>query len=200
MKSLLSLAFAVGLGLTGGAMAQDVAITKGMMDVTVETRDGPVTIARIQDQDAVITGPFARIARPCPEFCIQPFTPAEGVTTVGELEVLAALQDPGTLLVDGRVRANFETGSIPGAINMPYTEMADRLHEVECEPDFEGYICDADTVPTLVMFCNGPWCGQSPEAIRRIIEAGFPAEKISYYRQGMQGWRMLGLTVSGGAS
>ena len=50
----------------------------------------------------------------------------------------------------------------------------------------------------IVLFCNGPWCGQSPTAIRRIIEAGYPAEKISYYRWGMQGWRMLGLTVAGG--
>ncbi len=28
-----------------------------------------------------------------------------------------------------------------------------------------------------------------------MIEAGFPAEKVFYYRAGMQGWRMLGLTV-----
>lgn len=199
IKSLLSAA-ALGIVLALPAAAQDVNITPDVAAVTVDTADGPVTIARVQDQDAVITGMFARIARPCPEFCIQPMTPADGVTTIGELEVLAALQDPNTLLVDGRVRPNFETGSIPGAINMPYTEMADRLHEVGCEPDFEGYVCDAEAVPTLVMFCNGPWCGQSPTAIKRIIEAGFPPEKIQYYRQGMQGWRMLGLTVSGGAS
>lgn len=29
-----------------------------------------------------------------------------------------------------------------------------------------------------------------------MIELGFPAEKIFYYRGGMQVWRMLGLTVS----
>ncbi len=74
--------------------------------------------------------------------------------------------------------------------------MADRLHELGCEPDFEGFICE--DVGEIVLFCNGPWCGQSPTAIRRIIEAGYPAEKIRYYRWGMQGWRMLGLTVAGG--
>ena len=47
----------------------------------------------------------------------------------------------------------------------------------------------------VVLFCNGPWCGQSPTAIRRMIEAGFPADHISYYRGGMQVWRMLGLSV-----
>jgi rhodanese-related sulfurtransferase len=184
--------------LAAPAFADTVNITPDMASVTVPVPGGQVEISRIQDEAAVIEGEFARIARPCPEFCIQPMTPAEGVRTVGELEVIAALQDPNTLVVDGRVRPDWQTGTIPGAINMPYTEMADELHELGCTPDFEGFICDADVVPNLVMFCNGPWCGQSPAAIRRIIEAGYPVEKISYYRWGMQGWRMLGLTVAGG--
>jgi hypothetical protein len=29
-----------------------------------------------------------------------------------------------------------------------------------------------------------------------MIEAGFPAGNISYYRGGMQSWRLLGLTVT----
>jgi rhodanese-related sulfurtransferase len=186
--------------VAGPALAGEVGITKDMDTVTVPTPQGSVTITRTQDTSAVIEGEFARIARPCPSFCIQPMTPAEGVTTLGELELLAALQDPGTVVIDSRVRPDWETGTIPGSISMPYTEMADRLHELGCEPDFEGFVCEAETVPSLVLFCNGPWCGQSPAAIRRIIEAGYPAEKIGYYRAGMQGWRMLGLTVAGGSS
>ena len=188
------------IALFGGtAMADEVNITKNVASVTVQTPSGAVDITRNQDTAAVIEGDFARIARPCPDFCIQPMTPAEGVKTIGELEVLEALQAPDVVVVDGRVRPDWETGTIPGAINMPYTEMADRLHELGCEADFDGYLCDAETVPSLVMFCNGPWCGQSPEAIRRIIKAGYPVEKISYYRWGMQGWRMLGLTIAGGS-
>jgi rhodanese-related sulfurtransferase len=41
------------------------------------------------------------------------------------------------------------------------------------------------------------WCGQSPTAIRAMIAAGYPAEKIQYYRGGMQDWRILGLSVTG---
>jgi rhodanese-related sulfurtransferase len=197
MKRLAGTAFIALIG--GTALAEEVNITKDLVSVQVQTPAGTVEIMRNQDTSAVIEGDFARIARPCPDFCIQPMTPAEGVKTVGELEVLKALQDPGVVVIDGRVRPDWETGTIPGAINMPYTEMADRLHELGCEVDFEGYICDVETVPNLVMFCNGPWCGQSPEAIRRIIAAGYPVEKISYYRWGMQGWRMLGLTVAGGS-
>ena len=76
---------------------------------------------------------------------------------------------------------------------MPYTEAADRLGELGCEVDFDGWICEE--VPRVVLFCNGPWCGQSPTAARRMIEAGYPAEQIYYYRGGMQNWNMLGLTV-----
>ncbi len=47
----------------------------------------------------------------------------------------------------------------------------------------------------LMLWCNGPWCGQSPRAIRALLAKGFPAEKIHYYRGGMQMWQVLGLTV-----
>ena len=174
--------------------AQEVGITPDMMSVTVETPSGPVEISRIQDTGHEITGEFARTSRPCPNFCIQPYRPAEGVTTVGELEVLDALQDPDVLVIDSRVRKDWEGGTIPGAISIPYNEMPDRLHELGCEPDFDGFICD--DAQRVLLFCNGPWCGQSPTAIRGIIDAGFPADRISYYRGGMQVWRMLGLTVA----
>jgi len=178
------------------AGADPVRITPDTMSVTVETPGGPVEIMRDQDTDAVITGDFARIARPCPSFCIQPMIPAPGVTPVGELEMLGFLNDPDVMVIDGRVRPDFEGGAIPGAVNVPYTEAADRLGELGCEPDFDGWICDGDGVKSAALYCNGPWCGQSPTAARRMIEAGFPAEKVYYYRAGMQGWRMLGLTVT----
>jgi rhodanese-related sulfurtransferase len=47
----------------------------------------------------------------------------------------------------------------------------------------------------LAMFCNGPWCDQSPRAIRNLTEAGYPPEKLRYYRGGMQLWLLLGLSV-----
>ncbi|SDJ24840.1 rhodanese-like domain-containing protein [Aliiruegeria lutimaris] len=178
------------------AGANPVGITKDMMSVEVETAQGVVEISRVQDNDAVIEGDFARIARPCPSFCIQPMIPADGVTPIGELELLSFLNDPDIVVIDGRVRPDYQTGAIPGAINVPYTEAADRLGELGCEPDFDGWICDGEDVKSVALYCNGPWCGQSPAAARRMIEAGFPAEKIYYYRAGMQGWRMLGLTVA----
>lgn len=177
-----------------GALADPVNISPDVFSVTVTTDTGTAEISRIQDNENHVTGEWARTSRPCPNFCIQPMIPAEGVTTVGELEVLAALQDPDAVVVDSRVLADYRGGTIPGAVHIPYTQMADRLDELGCEVDFDGFVCDQ--ARPVLLFCNGPWCGQSPTAIRRMIEAGYPAEQISYYRGGMQVWRMLGLTVT----
>ncbi|NIY79977.1 rhodanese-like domain-containing protein [Celeribacter sp. HF31] len=194
MHKILTTALIV---LAGGAWADPVGITPDMMSATVETPSGPMEISRIQDNDNMVSGEWAQTSRPCPNFCIQPMTPAEGVTTIGELELIAMLQDPDAMVLDSRVKPDFDGGAIPGAVHMPYTEAADRLGELGCEPDFEGFICEGDQVKTVALYCNGPWCGQSPTAARRMIEAGYPAEKIHYYRGGMQVWRMLGLSVTG---
>ncbi|MCE5974262.1 rhodanese-like domain-containing protein [Sinirhodobacter sp. WL0062] len=186
------------LAFAAPALAENapVGITPDMMSVTVETESGPVEISRIQDNANELSGEWARTSRPCPNFCLQPMIPAPGVTPIGELEMLQFLQDPNVVVIDGRVRPDFEGGAIPGAINVPYTEAGDRLGELGCEPDFDGFDCSVEGVKSAALYCNGPWCGQSPTAARRMIEAGFPAGKIYYYRGGMQVWRMLGLTVT----
>ncbi len=175
--------------------ADPVNIRPDLPSVTVETTSGPAVIARNPDPDARLEGEWSRTSRPCPPFCVQPMTPAEGVRTIGELELLELLADPHAVVIDSRTPDWYAGGSIPGAVNMPWTRMAERLDELGCELDFEGFACGED-VPRIALFCNGPWCGQSPTAIRRIIAAGYPAGKISYYRGGMQVWRMLGLTVT----
>ncbi len=195
---MMKLALTIVLTLASGiAMAEnEVGITKGLPSVTVDTGNGPVKIERIQDTKHEISGEWALTSRACPPFCIQPNSPAEGVTTIGELELIEMIQDPEAVLVDSRTPDWFEGGTIPGAINIPYTYILDELAQLGCEPDFDGWDCTE--AKTVALFCNGVWCGQSPTAIRNMVEAGYPADRIYYYRGGMQVWRLLGLTVSGG--
>lgn len=181
----------------GTAMAdREVGITKDMPSVTLETENGPVEIERIQDPTHEISDEWALTSRPCPEFCIQPQSPADGVTTIGELELIGMLQDPEAVVVDSRTPDWFKGGTIPGAINIPYTYVVDELARLGCEPDFDGWNCEA--AKPVALFCNGVWCGQSPTAIRKMIDSGYPSDRIFYYRGGMQVWRLLGLTVIGG--
>ena len=60
-------------------------------------------------------------------------------------------------------------------------------------------LMDFSNCKTAVMFCNGMWCGQSPNNIANLLKFGYPAHKIKWYRGGMQDWEILGLTtVPGG--
>jgi 3-mercaptopyruvate sulfurtransferase SseA len=88
---------------------------------------------------------------------------------------------------------------IPGAVSIPFTEFksSDSTMEV-MEDQFDvlvGDTYDFSNAKTLVMYCNGNWCGQSPTAINKLLKMGYPAAKIKYYRGGMQSWSALGLTV-----
>jgi len=195
MRILTTMGMVLALGLPVASYAENkpVNIGPGVMSVQIETGAGPVEISRIQDNENRLSGDWARTSRPCPNFCVQPMIPAEGVTPIGEQEVIAMLQDPDAVVVDSRVAKWYYDGTIPGATHIPYIEVVDRLDELGCEIDFDGWICDG--AKPVALFCNGPWCGQSPTAIRAMINVGYPADKIYYYRGGMQVWRMLGLTV-----
>ncbi len=171
----------------------DVKINARMPSVTVQTKNGPVEIMRNQDTEATIAPAYAKTSRKCPPFCIQPMQVAPGVTTVGEVELLEFAKAGGKL-IDGRTIEWHLEGTIPSAINMPYTQMADRLDEIGCTKASDGK-WDCANAEKVLLFCNGPWCGQSPMAIKAMLREGYPADKILYYRGGMQAWHTLGLTV-----
>jgi len=103
---------------------------------------------------------------------LQPIEVAPGVRTLGELEVIDLVQQ-GATLVDCRTRGSFMGATIAGSVLIPHDEIVDRRAEL---PDL------------AVLFCNGPQCPQSPDAIRRLLAAGVPASALAYYRGGMQDW------------
>ena len=112
---------------------------------------------------------------------IQPMEVAHGVRTVGEVEVIEHLKR-GLPVVDSRDRCSYDTSTIPGATNLPFTEAAARAGEM-------------NRAHSTIFFCNGPQCGQSPRAIRGLLEVGYPSEVMQYYRGGLHDWITLGLPV-----
>lgn len=202
MNRIITLAAAIGL-LLGSHMAfaadaeKQVNIRPDVPSVVVETADGPVTIERIQDTEHEITGYFAKTSRACPPFCIQPAQAADGVATIGELELLDMLADKEARVIDARTVDWHAEETIPGSVNIPYTEIAGRLDELGCVGSSGAWDC-AGAV-RVALYCNGLWCGQSPTAIRAMLRENYPADHIFYYRGGMQAWKILGLTtVEGG--
>ncbi len=174
------------------ADAGNVRITKDLMSITVQTKKGPVKVMRNQDNKAVINPAFAKTSRKCPPFCVQAQKVAPGVETVGELEVVKFMEKGG-LIIDARTIEWHVKGTIPGSKSIPFTQIASRLNEIGCSKSGSKWNCS--NAKKVLLFCNGLWCGQSPKAIRAMLREGYPASKILYYRNGMQGWQSLGLTV-----
>ena len=199
----------LGAFSTANAGSVAVKITPKMASADVMHDGKSVTIMRNQDQKHTINPAFAKTSRKCPPFCIRPFTTAPGVETVGELEVIAYAQqlsggDSSIMLVDNRTPDWHKKGTIPTVINVLFTQInrskgaddvfiADSLELFGAVEAGSGW--DFSNAKTLVMFCNGMWCGQSPLGIAGIMAEGYPAEKIRYYRGGMQSWESLGLTT-----
>ena len=200
-----------GLSLSASVFAgKPVGITSDIMSVTVKHNGKDVKIERNQDNSNTVIPAFAKTSRPCPPFCIQPAVLAPGVETIAEREVLQYLDtmskgDDSILVIDSRTPDWVKKGTIPGAKNIPWTKLnpakgadpisiLDILQEEFNVTESEGLL-DFTNAKTLVMFCNGMWCGQSPNNIKNLLKLGYPAHKIKWYRGGMQDWAILGLST-----
>ena len=199
--------------LAGNASAADMAvgITRSMAKFEGTVNGEKITIMRNQNQSATVNPAFAKTSRKCPPFCLPPSQLAPGVATIGELEVIEYVKkmaegDDAIVLIDSRTPDWVAKGTIPGAVNLPWTKLnpakgADPISISEIftgqfgAKEIEG-LWDFSNAKTLVLFCNGMWCGQSPNNIQNLLRFGYPPHKIKWYRGGMQDWEILGLGTS----
>ncbi len=133
------------------------------------------------------------------------------------------LRDGTGILIDARTPSWHGRGTIPGSVNYPFTLFAKDADNAKVDEILKSFGAkprgevpwweqkaeewglrdstektakwDFTLAKTLVLFCNGPECGQSPRAIRGLLAQGYPAAKLKYYRGGMQVWLLWGLTT-----
>ncbi len=187
-----------------------VGITAELASVKVRHQGKIIVIKRNQNSENTIDADYALTSRKCPPFCIKPIKLAAGVETIGELEVLNYLQkisagNSHILVIDSRTPSWVKRGTIPGSINIPWTRLSltaggNPLSIIEILTEQFDVVLHEDLydfshAKTLVLFCNGMWCGQSPKNIKTLLKFGYPADKIKWYRGGMQDWHILGLTT-----
>jgi rhodanese-related sulfurtransferase len=138
--SAVALLASAGVLLNSNAAALDVKLTDYLAYLEVEHSGEQVRIQRIQDTNNVLQDDFAKTSRKCPPFCIQPMTAAPGVSTVGEAEIFRFMErelaDGSGMIVDARTPSWYQKGTIPGSVNIPFTE-------------FVGDVNAAETVSTL---------------------------------------------------
>ena len=190
----------------GNVGAAKVNITANLPHVDIRIKGKAYRIERIQNNANKLTNSFAKTSRPCPPFCIHPISVADGVNTVGEIELISFLKDKVEkgkgVLVDARIPAFYKKGTIPGSVNIPFTLLSQgknaylgRILSILGAVKSGARSWNFSNARHLLLYCNGPWCDQSPRAIKGLLSAGFPAGKLFYYRGGMQNWQALGLTT-----
>jgi rhodanese-related sulfurtransferase len=195
---------------------EENSIAMDLKSVDVVHNGESVTIKRSDAKDATLPKGYEHVGRHCPPFCVQPITVLEGVETIGELEMLDYLKrasggDKSVLVVDSRGPEWVARGTIPGSVNVPWRLINDEKNGMfamggEAET-LDQVLQDTfgakkvkgdwkfDDAKTLVMFCNGIWCGQSSINIKTLAKLGYPTDKLKWYRGGVQDWVSLGLTT-----
>ena len=210
-----------------GAENKFVGLTADKPYIYVIHEGSSVKVQRVQDPNYELSGYYAKTIHPCPPHCLKPMSPHPDVQTYGEVEMFkfmeTQLRDGRGMLIDARTPSWYKKGTIPGSVNIPFTqftkepdspEVAQLLEQFGAKERGEiGFFTallekwgivdtqyktedwDFTAAKNLVLFCNGPDCGQSPRAIRGLLAADYPADKVKYYRGGMRMWEFWGLTT-----
>ena len=189
-------------------MSQEVTkirITKDIPYIYTYDSGKKIKIERIQDSNNKLTDDYTKTSRPCPPFCIQPTKIDLDIKNIAELELISFMQNEVKkqtgLIIDARLKKWYELETIPSAINIPFPVMQNaskskaekifRLLGMKIRADGSW---DFSHVKKLVVFCNGVWCEQTAHFMKGILKHNYPKNKLSYYRSGFQGWKLLGLT------
>ncbi|MCX7557959.1 rhodanese-like domain-containing protein [Sulfitobacter sp. F26204] len=168
-----------------------------------------VTIARDNPDALQRAAAFVSTGESCGGSCIAPMQVAAGVETLGESEVLDFLvsQVAGGqgLMVDARAPVDRAKGFIPGTVSLPHNTLApgnafrDEILQALGARAFDGVFNFADA-RALLVYDNGPSSDDSGRLVENLLQAGYPPEKILYYRGGMQVWSLLGFSIEEGQS
>jgi rhodanese-related sulfurtransferase/DNA-binding HxlR family transcriptional regulator len=100
---------------------------------------------------------------------------------VPKMELLTRAQQGLVTVLDVRPLEEYESGHLPGAINIPLKELEQRLKELPRGQQ-------------VVAYCRGPYCVLAYEAVAKLREKGFDARRLE---DGFPEWRQAGLPVEG---
>ncbi|MHB8743407.1 MAG: ArsR/SmtB family transcription factor [Sulfuricaulis sp.] len=98
---------------------------------------------------------------------------------VPKMELLERAAHGLVTVLDVRPPEEYQSGHLPGAINIPLKELEQRLKELP--PDQQ-----------VVAYCRGPYCVLAYEAVAKLREKGFDARRLE---DGFPEWRQAGLPV-----
>ena len=96
-------------------------------------------------------------------------------------ELLQRVREGLVTVLDVRPVEEYQSGHLPGAINVPLAELEQHLDRINSDQD-------------VVAYCRGPHCVLAFDAVARLREHGLQARRLD---GGLPEWRLKGLPVEG---
>jgi len=111
------------------------------------------------------------------------FMDRDTMEPVSRDELLERTRQGLVTVLDVRPADEFAASHLPGAVNIPMSELEERLAELDPEQE-------------IVAYCRGPYCVLSFEAVTALRAKGF---KVRRLRDGLPEWKAAGLPLERGA-
>jgi rhodanese-related sulfurtransferase/biotin operon repressor len=185
-RSVEDLAAAAELGMSTCSAHLQTLREAGLV---VPTRAGKrIYYALAGDDVATLWATLRQVAqqrRPHTEVARRAYLGPEDTEAVDTAELRRRLKDDSnTLLLDVRPRAEFDAAHLPGALNIPLEELADRISELPHDTE-------------IVAYCRGQYCVLAHDAARLLSAQGFTARRAA---EGALEWRLAGILEQSGAA
>lgn len=118
------------------------------------------------------------------ELCAGRFESSSGLDEGLSIDEAAELAARGRLfLIDVRRPEEFAAGHVPGAVNMPLSEIDSRIDEIPDEA-------------VLAAYCRGPYCFEAMKAKEKLKKHG---KELNVIRAGVMEWSCMGGTLESNA-
>ncbi|MGL3822249.1 ArsR/SmtB family transcription factor [Sphingopyxis sp. R3-92] len=107
------------------------------------------------------------------------FERVDTMEPVSRAVLLERLSAGEVMLLDVRPEDEFALGHLPGALNVPLSELEARLAELPADKE-------------IVAYCRGPYCVLSVEAVAMLRSKGYRVRRLE---DGLPEWKAAGLEV-----
>jgi len=106
-------------------------------------------------------------------------TVKDSLEPIPRAELLERVRDDLVTVVDVRPPEEYAAGHVPGAVNIPLSELEERLDEL-------------NETQEVVAYCRGPHCVLAFDAVARLREKGLKARRLE---DGYPEWKTAGLPI-----
>ena len=181
-RSVEDLAARVGITLANCSRHLQLLRHVGLVE---GRREGKWVFYRLAGDDAVI-GLLAALSRvgernsaEIARVMASYFRARDELEPVSRSELVDRLRAGTATVLDVRSEDEFQQGPLPGALNIPLSQLEQRLAELPADRE-------------IVAYCRGPWCVLSFEAVAALRQRGFRARRLE---DGFPEWKVAGLPV-----